>query len=51
MVELLLQPLVTPETAPVHPVRDLHERCQKLGLSVTFRAERPRREEGAATTG
>ena len=32
-------------------VRDLHERCQKLGLSVAFRVERPPREQAAANTG
>ena len=41
VVEPLLQPLVTPATAPVHPVRELHERCQRLGLTLTFRVVHP----------
>ena len=36
-MEPLLQPLVTPATAAVHPVRELHERCQRLGLPLKFR--------------
>ena len=45
VIEPLLQPLVTPATAPVHPVRELHERCQRLGLQPAFRVVQPNKEE------
>ena len=48
VVEPLLQPLVTPATAPVHPVRELHERCQRLGLPLKFRVvHEPQGNNGA----
>ncbi len=47
VVEPLLQPLVTPATAPVHPVRELHERCQRLGLTLKFRVVHPPQDNAA----
>ena len=47
VVEPLLQPLVTPATAPVHPVRELHERCQRLGLPLKFRVVQPAQDSAA----
>jgi len=51
VVEPLLQPLVTPATAPVHPVRELHERCQRLGLTLKFRVVHPAAADNAAQKG
>lgn len=36
VVEPLLQPMVCPDTVPIHPVRELNERCQKLGLEAVY---------------
>ncbi|KAM1612294.1 hypothetical protein FF2_000964 [Malus domestica] len=36
----LLQPMVTPETLPMHPVRELQERCQQLAEGLEYKATR-----------
>ncbi|XP_078448169.1 dicer-like 1 isoform X2 [Wolffia australiana] len=36
----LLEPMVTPETLPVHPVRELQERCQQQAEGLEYRAVR-----------
>ncbi|KAK7285717.1 hypothetical protein RJT34_20496 [Clitoria ternatea] len=36
----LLQPMVTPETLPMHPVRELQERCQQQAEGLEYRASR-----------
>ncbi|KAJ7535020.1 hypothetical protein O6H91_12G015000 [Diphasiastrum complanatum] len=38
--EPLLQPLVTPETLSIHPVRELQELCQKEAEGLEYRASR-----------
>ncbi|KAG7595538.1 P-loop containing nucleoside triphosphate hydrolase [Arabidopsis suecica] len=34
----LLQPMVTPETLPMHPVRELQERCQQQAEGLEYKA-------------
>ncbi|KAF9600578.1 hypothetical protein IFM89_010064 [Coptis chinensis] len=34
----LLQPMVTPETLPMHPVRELQERCQQQTEGLEYKA-------------
>lgn len=34
----LLHPMVTPETLPMHPVRELQERCQQQAEGLEYRA-------------
>ncbi|KAK7258405.1 hypothetical protein RIF29_23980 [Crotalaria pallida] len=36
----LLHPMVTPETLPMHPVRELQERCQQQAEGLEYRASR-----------
>ncbi|KAH0456706.1 hypothetical protein IEQ34_014613 [Dendrobium chrysotoxum] len=36
----LLQPMVTPETLPMHPVRELQERCQQQAEGLEYKASR-----------
>ncbi|KAK8945029.1 hypothetical protein KSP39_PZI007693 [Platanthera zijinensis] len=36
----LLQPVVTPETLPIHPVRELQERCQQQAEGLEYKASR-----------
>ncbi|WCJ22530.1 hypothetical protein M5689_004616 [Euphorbia peplus] len=36
----LLQPMVTPETLPMHPVRELQERCQQQAEGLEYKATR-----------
>ncbi|XP_023539589.1 endoribonuclease Dicer homolog 1 [Cucurbita pepo subsp. pepo] len=36
----LLHPLVTPETLPMHPVRELQERCQQQAEGLEYKATR-----------
>ncbi|KAI0488144.1 hypothetical protein KFK09_027971 [Dendrobium nobile] len=36
----LLQPMVTPETLPMHPVRELQERCQQQPQGLECKASR-----------
>ncbi|KAK4267099.1 hypothetical protein QN277_023932 [Acacia crassicarpa] len=36
----LLHPMVTPETLPMHPVRELQERCQQQAEGLEYRARR-----------
>ncbi|KAK1306319.1 hypothetical protein QJS10_CPA10g00708 [Acorus calamus] len=36
----LLHPMVTPETLPMHPVRELQERCQQQAEGLEYRATR-----------
>ncbi|XWS76792.1 hypothetical protein CRYUN_Cryun01aG0208300 [Craigia yunnanensis] len=36
----LLHPIVTPETLPMHPVRELQERCQQQAESLEYKANR-----------
>ncbi|KNA02693.1 hypothetical protein SOVF_216260, partial [Spinacia oleracea] len=38
--EPLLQPMVTPETLPMHPVRELQERCQQHAEGLEYKASR-----------
>ncbi|KAH9627009.1 hypothetical protein KSS87_020660 [Heliosperma pusillum] len=38
--EPLLQPMVTPETLPMHPVRELQERCQQQAEGLEYKATR-----------
>ncbi|CAM6105698.1 unnamed protein product [Calypogeia fissa] len=38
--EPLLQPMVTPETLPMHPVRELQERCQQLAEGLEYKSSR-----------
>lgn len=38
--EPLLQPMVTPETLPMHPVRELQERCQQQAEGLEYKASR-----------
>nr|ABV31244.1 dicer-like 1 [Physcomitrium patens] len=38
--EPLLQPMVTPETLPMHPVRELQERCQQQAEALEYKASR-----------
>ncbi|KAK9856145.1 hypothetical protein WJX84_010015 [Apatococcus fuscideae] len=33
----MMQPMVTPTTVPIHPIRALHERCQRFGLDLAYR--------------
>ncbi|XP_024538863.1 endoribonuclease Dicer homolog 1 isoform X1 [Selaginella moellendorffii] len=44
--ERLLEPMVTPDTLPVHPVRELQERCQQQAEGLEYRASR----EGSIAT-
>ncbi|XP_077248327.1 dicer-like 1 [Tasmannia lanceolata] len=36
----LLHPMVTPETLPMHPVRELQERCQQQAEGLEYKASR-----------
>lgn len=36
----LLEPMVTPETLPMHPVRELQERCQQQAEGLEYKATR-----------
>ncbi|KAL6559458.1 Dicer-like protein 1 [Orobanche gracilis] len=36
----LLNPMVTPETLPMHPVRELQERCQKQAQGLEYKSAR-----------
>lgn len=36
----LLDPMVTPETLPMHPVRELQERCQQQAEGLEYKASR-----------
>ncbi|CAI9103564.1 OLC1v1002075C1 [Oldenlandia corymbosa var. corymbosa] len=36
----LLEPMVTPETLPMHPVRELQERCQQQAEGLEYKASR-----------
>ncbi|KAL2468872.1 Endoribonuclease Dicer-like protein 1 [Forsythia ovata] len=36
----LLNPMVTPETLPMHPVRELQERCQQQAEGLEYKASR-----------
>ncbi|KAI3983849.1 hypothetical protein MKX01_011557 [Papaver californicum] len=36
----LLRPMVTPETLPMHPVRELQERCQQQAEGLEYKATR-----------
>lgn len=36
----LLHPLVTPETLPMHPIRELQERCQQQAEGLEYKASR-----------
>ncbi|MCD9646343.1 Dicer-like protein 1 [Datura stramonium] len=36
----LLHPMVTPETLPMHPVRELQERCQQKAQGLEYKATR-----------
>ncbi|CAN4087097.1 unnamed protein product [Withania somnifera] len=36
----LLHPMVTPETLPMHPVRELQERCQQRAQGLEYKATR-----------
>lgn len=36
----LLNPIVTPETLPMHPVRELQERCQQQAEGLEYKATR-----------
>lgn len=36
----LLHPMVTPETLPMHPVRELQERCQQQAEGLEYKATR-----------
>lgn len=36
----LLHPMVTPETLPMHPVRELQERCQQQAQGLEYKATR-----------
>lgn len=36
----LLEPIVTPETLPMHPVRELQERCQQQAEGLEYKASR-----------
>jgi endoribonuclease Dicer len=36
----LLHPIVTPETLPMHPVRELQERCQQQAEGLEYKASR-----------
>ncbi|XBH58778.1 hypothetical protein VPH35_080155 [Triticum aestivum] len=36
----LLEPLVTPETLPMHPIRELQERCQQQAEGLEYKASR-----------
>ena len=36
----LLQPMVTPETLSMHPVRELQERCQQQAEGLEYKASR-----------
>lgn len=36
----LLDPMVTPETLPMHPVRELQERCQQQAEGLEYKATR-----------
>lgn len=36
----LLEPMVTPETLPIHPVRELQERCQQQAEGLEYKATR-----------
>nr|XP_016481139.1 PREDICTED: endoribonuclease Dicer homolog 1 [Nicotiana tabacum] len=36
----LLHPMVTPETLPMHPVRELQERCQQQAQGLEYKASR-----------
>ncbi|XP_047315679.1 endoribonuclease Dicer homolog 1 [Impatiens glandulifera] len=36
----LLDPMVTPETLPMHPVRELQERCQRQAEGLEYKANR-----------
>ena len=36
IIEPLMQPMVTPSTAPIHPVAALHEQCQRAGCNLQF---------------
>lgn len=38
--EPLVQPMVTPETLPMHPVRELQERCQQQAEGLEYKASR-----------
>ncbi|KAF4366465.1 endoribonuclease Dicer homolog 1 [Cannabis sativa] len=38
--EPLLDPMVTPETLPMHPVRELQERCQQQAEGLEYKATR-----------
>ncbi|XP_010556639.1 PREDICTED: endoribonuclease Dicer homolog 1 isoform X2 [Tarenaya hassleriana] len=38
--EPLMQPMVTPETLPMHPVRELQERCQQQAEGLEYKASR-----------
>ncbi|XP_057531820.1 endoribonuclease Dicer homolog 1 isoform X2 [Amaranthus tricolor] len=38
--EPLLQPMVTPDTLPMHPVRELQERCQQQAEGLEYKATR-----------
>ncbi|XP_062091269.1 endoribonuclease Dicer homolog 1 [Humulus lupulus] len=38
--EPLLEPMVTPETLPMHPVRELQERCQQQAEGLEYKATR-----------
>lgn len=38
--EPLMQPMVTPETLPMHPVRELQERCQQQAEGLEYKATR-----------
>lgn len=38
--EPLLHPMVTPETLPMHPVRELQERCQQQAEGLEYKATR-----------
>lgn len=35
-----MQPIVTPETLPMHPVRELQERCQQQAEGLEYKASR-----------
>ncbi|KAK9803923.1 hypothetical protein WJX72_005546 [[Myrmecia] bisecta] len=39
VVQKLVQPMVTPTNCPMHPVRELQERCQFLGLELVYQTE------------
>ena len=34
-----MQPMPDPENVPIHPVRDLQERCQQHGLELQYEAK------------